>query len=173
METKKLCLFALSVFAFVLVASFASADTLADWNLTTDATASYDGTQLTATSLTASLGISDTTSATAGTFDFTGGGATADDWTTTTTIDTTDYYEITITPQTGRNFLVTSLSFAHNTTATMNFAVRSSEDSYTANIGTGSSTATSANSTLSNLNLIVGEGETFGSWETTGGRRKS
>ncbi|MBI4116620.1 putative S-layer protein [Candidatus Pacearchaeota archaeon] len=169
MKNKILALFAFSVIAFAFLVAGVSAATMATWDFnatSTVATATSSDANLVASAITVGTGVAP------GTFTFSANGITAavttDNWVETTlanAITDNDYYQVAITPNTGFNFVVNSISFAHLSsdvaTPNMNFAVRSSENNFASDISTGTSSTTSATATISSLNLAVGATETL------------
>ena len=154
--------------ALVVSVSFASAATLATWDFnatSTTSSATSSNVNLVASSVSVGAGISP------GTFTYSDNGITAnggltDGWnevSLTAAVTDNDYYQVTITPNTGFNFVINSVSFNHltNDATGMDFTVRSSEDNFASNLSTGTSTTTSATATISSLKLGVAAGETF------------
>ena len=170
MKNKILALFAFSVIAFAfLIAGVNAAVTMSQWDLTSNATATTSNSNLVAseltvgTSLTALVagsftanGVSTSTIAT-GTLGTTG-------WTNATSVDANGYYQVTLTPNTGVDFIISSLSFVHQSTDAMNFVVNWSKDSFTTSntITSTAGASTTASATYSNtaLEISVSAGET-------------
>jgi len=111
MKTKILSLISLSILSLVLIASMASADTLATWSLTTDGDATSGVHEnVTAGIFTGGIGIT--------ALDFSGGnGATAGSWTESTSIDSTNYFEFTLSPITGVGLTISQIDFGERKTA--------------------------------------------------------
>ena len=161
MTNKIFALFALSAFVFAFLIAGVSAATLATWDFSTASTtaaATSSNANLVASAITTGTGID------VADFTFTDDGVEADvgtDGWDETAIDLDDYYQVTITPNTGFNFVLTSVSFNNLATDAMDFAIRTSEDSFASSISTGSVGTTSATSTVSSLQLGVGATETI------------
>ena len=161
MTNKIFALFALSAFVFAFLIAGVSAATLATWDFSatsTTAAATSSNANLVASAITTGTGID------VADFTFTDDGVEADvgtDGWDETAIDLDDYYQVTITPNTGFNFVLTSVSFNNLATDAMDFAIRTSEDSFASSISTGSVGTTSATSTVSSLQLGVGATETI------------
>ncbi len=169
MTNKIFALFAFSVIAFAFLVAGVNAATISQWDFSatsTTASATSSNSNLVASAVTVGTGIDNT-----GGFSFTGDGITAgtttngwDETTLAAAVTDNDYYQVTITPNSGFNFVITSISFNHLTTDVlpgMDFTVRSSEDNFVSNLSTGTSTPTSSTTTISSLKLGVGAAETF------------
>ncbi|MEK6842409.1 MAG: putative S-layer protein, partial [Nanoarchaeota archaeon] len=166
MTNKIFTLFALSVFVFAFLVAGVNAATLSTWALTTNATAAAN-VNVVASALTVGTGLN------TGVLSFGLNGATAntgttlaDGWGETTlalAVTGNDYYQVTLTPNLGVNTVITSISFSHitNDATTMDFAVRTSEDTFASNISAGTVALTSGTATISNLKLAVGASETI------------
>lgn len=169
MKNKIPALFAFSVIAFAFLVAGVNAATLATWDFnatSTVASATSSNANLVASAVTVGTGIDNTAG-----FGFSANGITAatatngwDETTLAAAVTGNDYYQVTITPNAGFNFVITSIGFAHLTNDAlpgMDFAVRSSEDNFASNLSTGTSTATAATTTISSLKLGVGAAETL------------
>ncbi|MFH1325681.1 MAG: putative S-layer protein [archaeon] len=176
MKSKIILPLVLSIFALVFFASAVSAATLATWSLNTTAatqtSVSADtgiNANVVAGSFTAGPGVSDPTTSAISKFDVAANGATIDtSWvgavlgtdgitaTNATAAVTGDaYFQVTITPNTGFNYVVNSISFDTITTDAdgMNFAIRTSADNYASDVATGVSSTTSASKSLAGLKV--------------------
>ena len=162
MKNKTFALFALSALALMISVAAVSAVTLSTWNLNATglaAVSSFDA-DISASSLTAGAGLTNFATAT-----FNADGVTTDTWATTATPGSTNYYQVTLAPVTGSNFVVNTISFNQfSSVAAMNFVVNWSTDGFVTStqIGSaGTTTTTSAATTLSSLNIPVNDGETL------------
>ncbi len=174
MRNKILSLFVFSalVIAFIVAGVNATTVTMSQWDLTANATVTTSNLNLVASSLTAgtsltalvagsftAIGVSTSTIAT-GTLGTTG-------WTNATSIDANGYYQVTLTPNAGVDFVISSLSFAHLTddATGMNFVVNWSKNSFTTSntitSTAGASGLTSATYSNTALKIPVSSGETI------------
>jgi len=102
MKSKIFNLLSLSILALVMFMSFASAVTLAEWDLTSDGIATNVDSNVNAGTFTNGLGISVVT--------FSADGAYADDW-STGALDSTDYFQITLSPDSGYDLSISAINF--------------------------------------------------------------
>ncbi len=181
MKNKILGLFLLSVLALTFVVGAVSAVTLSQWNLTSVATADVVDTNLmTPSSLTTGSGVAAFT-----TGSFTSpNGATVSGWDQAdiaTAITANDYYQVSLSPKTGFDFTINSLSFnyrATSVTGPVTFVLQWSKDvsfssSSSTNITIPSQTIASATPVLYTspaLNIAVNDGATiYLRWYAFGG----
>lgn len=157
MKTKIFTLLGLSILTLVMIASFASAEVLATWPLTADGTPSGVNANANAGTFTNGSGTSAIT--------FTAAGASATNWTTASTLDSTDYFQISIAPKTGYELSLSKINFtevrdANGTTTYQVQYSKSSAFSSPTTIGTYTSATTEANQSLS-VSIDATEGETI------------
>ena len=108
MKNKSFALFALSALALMISVAAVSAVALSTWNLNATglaAVSSFDA-DISASSLTAGAGLTNFATAT-----FNADGVTTDTWATTATPGSTNYYQVTLAPVTGSNFVINTISF--------------------------------------------------------------
>lgn len=158
MKTKTFSNTILSVFALVFLMSFASAATLAEWNLTSDGNA-----------------INVDSNVNAGTFSSTGvtfnafgtNGANAEDWSTTSSVDTSKYFEVTISPQSGSSITIADIDFDYSASiiGPASFELQYSKQSGFASpisvVTKNDVSSTIGNSQNSGLSISVASGETL------------
>jgi hypothetical protein len=159
MKNKIFSLFALSVFALVLLVSGVSAATLANWSLTSNPLAINVNANLTATDLVASGVI-------VGIPAFTSNGVNYTGW--DGSFDLNNYYQVTLTPKTDFNAIINSISFSHITTSTTNINMvlswsKTADFSSSTNLTLSGTTASTvqASSSATGLNINIAEGETL------------
>src|SRR3989344_1530370 len=162
MKTKtSLSGFVLGIFAVLFLMSFVSADTLAEWSLTSSASSTSSDSGVTASALTIGSGISNLTFSTTK-------GATAEGW-NTGALGSSDYYQVTLTAKTGSAFVIEKISFdqiSNTSTTNMKFDVNWSDDNFASSnksivIGSSSTTTSASSSTTTEININAGETITF------------
>ena len=151
MKNKSFALFALSVFVFAFLIAGVSAVNLATWDFnasSTTASATSSNTNLAASAITVGAGV------VPGALVFSADGLTAttttDGWNEATiaaAVTDNDYYQVTVTPNSGFNFVITSINFNGLATDAMDVAIRTSEDSFASSISTTPSTLVASTST--------------------------
>ena len=160
MTNKIFGLLALSIFVFAFLLASASAATLSTWDFdatSTSASATSSNSNLVASAITVGTGI------VTGALTFSANGVTAatttDGWAELTSADAVtdgDYYQVTITPNTGFNFVLTSINYNGFATDAMDVSIRTSEDNFAADVSTGTiPAATSTQISTSSLKLPV------------------
>lgn len=158
-KTKLLGFSALVVLVFFAMTGFASAATLAQWELVSGGTASNVNTNVNAGSFVGGSGIS--------AIEYGANGAFASQWASTSSQDASDYYQITVSPKAGYDMTVTDVNFGirRSGEGPQNYLVQwsksSSFGSHTT-IGSGFlADDLESTKTLSGLNILVDEGETL------------
>lgn len=163
MKTKSLRMFSLGIFAlfvFMFVLSAVSADTLSQWPLTLDGNA-------TSVDSNVSVGTFSSSGVTFNSFDATNG-AEAEDWSTTSSADSSKYYEVTIAPKTDFDLIITDINFEYGGSATgpASFDLQYSKQSSfasptTLTTKTDVSSSGFKSSSDSSLSIFVASGETL------------
>jgi acyl-coenzyme A thioesterase PaaI-like protein len=160
MKTKFFTLLSLSVLTLIVLMGVGSAVDLASWSLETDETATFVVANVVAENLTGGTDQSPVSN-------FDPNGAYEGGW-DSTSINDTDYFQVTISPNTGYELTLSQLSFgAQGTTTTgpTNYQIKYSKNldfSSSTNIG-GEFTATLGSETVETetLSIDVAEGETL------------
>ncbi len=148
------------VFLVFVVITFTMRAQLASWPLTADGNPTNVANNITAGTFTRGTGLN--------TLSFGTSGASCSGWTTNATVDTADYFQITVSPQTGYKLSINTIAFSERRSSTgiRYYEVRVSK---TPNFATYT-TLTTVNvpdddlvrdGTLTGLNLIVLGGETL------------
>ena len=123
MKTKTLRLLSLSIFALFLLSGVVSAETIVEWGLTSDGVPTLVNSNINAGNFSGSTGISSPVN-------FGADGAYASSW-STGTLDSTDYFQITLSPKTGYNLTVLDINFGERRSFTgiVDYEVRWSKSS--------------------------------------------
>ncbi len=123
MSSKILGLFGLSILATLLFISGVSAVTLADWPLTSDGSATNVNANVTAGGFTNSSGISAVAFGTSGAY--------SSGWTTGSSINSSDYFQVTLAPKSGYNLTLSAISFnySRSNTGPLNYTLQWSKNS--------------------------------------------
>ena len=160
MKSKIFSLFGLSVLVLVILISAVSADTLAEWSLTTDGTATSVATNVNAGTFTYSSGVAFNE------FNI-DDGANAEDWGLTATLDSSKYFEVTISPTTDHTLTISDINFDYSASI---IGPASFEIQYSTQTSFGSPTSitieddvssTGATSSNSGFSIQVNSGETL------------
>ena len=167
MINKTLGLFGLSIFLLVLLMGALSAVTLAEWPLTLDGVA--NPATLNTNVAAGNLAFGSTLNVIGTGFDVTDG-TVADGWNANTVNPgPNDYYEVTLSPNSGFDLTINTVSFDHISsvvTTNMKFDVEWSLDGFTTTptnlVSAGTSTTSSApSSTTPTTSIAVSNGQTF------------
>lgn len=159
MAIKKYAVLSLSIFLLVFVMGIVSSATLAEWDLLTDGTASNVLSNVNAGNFVAGAGLSGIT--------YSIDGASASLWTDDTTKNDSDYFEITLTPDTDYEMIITNvdLSLRRDNTGPESYIIEWSKDSDFASSSVLEAGTLSDDSevdiNIDGLNININEGETF------------
>lgn len=144
--------------AALILAPFWGWGQIASWSLTSDGSPSGVNTNITAGNFT---------SAGVGLLTFGASGASANGWTTSANIDLTDYFEITISPNSGYTINVSAVNFGERRSGTgiRNYQVRWSIDNFanSTTIATVSvpDDTNERDGSITGLNINVADGQTL------------
>ncbi len=167
MKTKFFTLLSLSVLALVILMGVGSAVVLAEWELTTDGDASNVLANVNAGDFTGGLGIKTGSADPEGSIDFDLDGADSKYWTEDPTLDTTDYFQIILSPETGYDIIISNINFEieRSGTGPEDYKVQWAKNSdfiSSTNIADGNlPDTTEVDGSISGLNIDVNGGETI------------
>jgi len=157
MKTKLLTLMTASILVLMFI-GFASATTLAEWELTTDEIATTIATNVDA-------GDFDNSGVTFNSYGV--NGANAEDWELTSTLDSSKYFEVTISPDSGYTLTISDIDFGYSASIIgpasfeLQYSTESSFGSPTSVTIEDDVSSTEKSSSNSGLNIQVNSGETL------------
>lgn len=157
MKTKNLSLSILSILSLVILINFVSAAVISDWLLTTDGSASNVNANLNAGTFTSGGVLFN---------NFGVNGANAENWSLTSSVDDTKYFEVTISPKSDYSLTISDIGFDYSASI---IGPASFELQYSKQTGFASpisivietDVSSTEESSANSVNIQVNEGETL------------
>jgi hypothetical protein len=159
MKTKLFTLSVLAVFIVAVMAVSVSAATLSEWDLTANGSAKNVNSDVSAGTFTNSADVTN--------FVFGANGAQGENWSLTSSPNTSKYLEVTISPKSGNDLTITDLSFDYGASIVgpvslqLQYSTQSNFASPSTIVTKTDVSSTQKSSASSGLSINVNEGETL------------